>query len=122
MLLASNPDVEIPKKDGDTPLHRAVRNRNLEICQMLLEKRAKVSCVDRRGDTSLHIAMRACSKFIVEALSQPKSATQKTVSFYTGLTKQVKHLTHLMLCIKKLFLVRCLELEKSTQMKIQKEC
>jgi ankyrin repeat-rich membrane spanning protein len=42
---------------------------------MLLEKRAKVGTVDRRGDTCLHIAMRARSKAIVEALLRnPKNS------------------------------------------------
>lgn len=42
---------------------------------MLLEKRAKVGAVDRRGDTCLHIAMRARSKAIVEALLRnPKNS------------------------------------------------
>jgi ankyrin repeat-rich membrane spanning protein len=42
---------------------------------MLLEKRAKVGAIDRRGDTCLHIAMRARSKAIVEALLRnPKNS------------------------------------------------
>ena len=41
---------------------RAVRNRNLEIVQLLLDKKARVTAVDRVGDTVLHIAMRARSK------------------------------------------------------------
>lgn len=68
MLLSQNPDLEVETKDGDTALLRAVRNRNLEIVLLLLEKRAKVGASDKRGDTCLHIAMRARSKAIVEAL------------------------------------------------------
>lgn len=42
---------------------------------MLLDRRAKVSAADRRGDTALHIAMRARSKNIVEALLRnPKNS------------------------------------------------
>lgn len=55
-------------QDGDTALMKAVRNRNVEIVALLLEKRAKVSAVDKNGDTCLHIAMRARSKQIVELL------------------------------------------------------
>lgn len=47
---------------------KAVRNRNAEIVALLLEKRAKVSAADKNSDTSLHIAMRARSKQIVELL------------------------------------------------------
>lgn len=49
-------------KDGDTCLLRAVRSRNVEAVQILLDKKAKVSACDKRGDTSLHIAMRARSQ------------------------------------------------------------
>lgn len=55
-------------QDGDTPLLRAVRIRNAECVQLLLEKKAKVTACDKRGDTALHIAMRARSKTIVEIL------------------------------------------------------
>jgi ankyrin repeat-rich membrane spanning protein len=45
--------------DGDTPLLRAVRQRNTVVVEMLLEKKAKISAADVKGDTALHIAMRA---------------------------------------------------------------
>lgn len=45
-----------------------MRNRNAEAVQLLLERKAKVSAVDRWGDTVLHIAMRARSKAVVEIL------------------------------------------------------
>jgi len=34
-------------QDGDTPLLKAVRNRNFELVQTLLEKGAKVSACDK---------------------------------------------------------------------------
>lgn len=49
-------------QSGDTPLLRAVRSRNAEMVQLLLEKKTRVNVVDNRGDTVLHIAMRARSK------------------------------------------------------------
>lgn len=49
-------------QSGDTPLLRAVRSRNAEMVQLLLEKKARVNAVDKRGDTALHIAIRARSK------------------------------------------------------------
>jgi ankyrin repeat-rich membrane spanning protein len=36
--------------------------------QLLLDKKAKVNAADKKGDTCLHIAMRARSKAIVEIL------------------------------------------------------
>lgn len=50
------------EQEGDTALLRAVRNRNLEIVQLLLDKKARVTAADKEGDTVLHIAMRARSK------------------------------------------------------------
>ena len=42
---------------------------------MLLEKKAKVTAVDKQGDTPLHVAMRARSKAIVELLLRnPKNS------------------------------------------------
>ena len=61
-LLATNPDIELVSADGNTPLLRAVKNRNTDTVQLLLEKKAKVTAVDKQGDTALHVAMRARSK------------------------------------------------------------
>lgn len=58
----------VHSQDGDTPLLKAVRSRNSEIVQLLLDKKAKVTAADKKGDTALHIAMRARSKQIVEIL------------------------------------------------------
>lgn len=52
-----------------------MRSRNAEIVQLLLDKKAKVSATDKKGDTVLHIAMRARSKAIVEILLRnPKNS------------------------------------------------
>ena len=61
-LLNANPDLEIATVEGNTPLLRAVKNRNTEIVQLLLEKKAKMTAIDKMGDTALHVAMRARSK------------------------------------------------------------
>lgn len=43
--------------------------------QLLLDKKAKVVAADKKGDTALHIAMRARSKAIVEILLRnPKNS------------------------------------------------
>ena len=49
ILLATNPDLEVASTEGNTPLLRAVKNRNTEIVQMLLEKKAKVTALDQQG-------------------------------------------------------------------------
>ena len=40
----------------------------MEAVELLLERRAKLSATDNKGDSALHIAMRARSKAIVELL------------------------------------------------------
>ena len=77
-LLAANPDIEIRTVEGDTPLIRAVKCRNSEIVELLLDRKAKISVGDyHAGDTALHIAMRARSKAIVELLLRnPKHSQQ----------------------------------------------
>lgn len=62
VLLSANPDLENTTKEGDTALLRAVRNKNAEVVQLLVDKKAKVNVVDKKGDTALHIAMRGRSK------------------------------------------------------------
>lgn len=42
-----------------------MRIRNIEIVQLLLDKKAKVSASDKKGDTALHVAMRARSKVMI---------------------------------------------------------
>lgn len=42
-----------------------MRIRNTEIVQLLLDKKAKVSASDKKGDTALHVAMRARSKVMI---------------------------------------------------------
>lgn len=56
---------------------RAVRIRNIEIVQLLLDKKAKVSANDKKGDTALHIAMRARSKVMLLSFLNVNSSDKK---------------------------------------------
>lgn len=46
MILAKDPDKELADRDGNTPLLRAVRNRNTEMAHILVEKGARVAAAD----------------------------------------------------------------------------
>jgi ankyrin repeat protein len=48
--------MDYKKESGFTPLHIAVSDGYLDICQMLLEHRADVHARDSSGNTSLHLA------------------------------------------------------------------
>ena len=60
--MSANADLEHTTKDGDTALLRAVRTKNADIVQLLIDKKARVNVADKKGDTALHIAMRGRSK------------------------------------------------------------
>ena len=58
-------------QEGDTALLRAVRNRQAEMVELLLDRKARISAVDVKGDTCLHIAMRARSRVRARSLARP---------------------------------------------------
>ncbi|KAB0390919.1 hypothetical protein E2I00_014073, partial [Balaenoptera physalus] len=47
-ILQCNPDTEICTKDGETPLIKATKMRNIEVVELLLDKGAKVSAIDKK--------------------------------------------------------------------------
>ena len=65
LLLSANADIEHSTKDGDTALLKAVRNKNTEMVQLFVDKKARVNVADKKGDTALHVAMRGRSKVII---------------------------------------------------------
>jgi ankyrin repeat-rich membrane spanning protein len=67
-LLKANANVELCTREGDSPLMKAVRGRRVQAVRLLLDRKARVSPVDRYGDCALHIAARAQSRAILELL------------------------------------------------------
>eukprot|EP01060_Flectonema_neradi_P030782 TRINITY_DN4539_c0_g1_i1.p1 TRINITY_DN4539_c0_g1~~TRINITY_DN4539_c0_g1_i1.p1 ORF type:complete len:706 (+),score=93.48 TRINITY_DN4539_c0_g1_i1:51-2168(+) len=51
-------NINVPDKEGMTPLHRAIRNRNIEIAELLLDLEASPNVVDGDGLYPIHIASR----------------------------------------------------------------
>eukprot|EP00929_Paragymnodinium_shiwhaense_P117931 TRINITY_DN893_c4_g1_i1.p1 TRINITY_DN893_c4_g1~~TRINITY_DN893_c4_g1_i1.p1 ORF type:complete len:926 (+),score=235.28 TRINITY_DN893_c4_g1_i1:74-2851(+) len=69
LLLTYKADVEAQQKDGERPIHLAVRGHLHEALKVLLEHRANVAATSlREGDAPLHIAARLNSKECGEAL------------------------------------------------------
>lgn len=57
-LLQNNAEINSPDFDGDTPLHFAVMNNNLEAVEYLLENGANTNVKNKDGITPLHIAVK----------------------------------------------------------------
>ena len=60
-----SPDVNSPDSFGKTSLHNAILGKHVSIVQLLLKSGADVKCLDERGDTPLHAAVRVDSETIV---------------------------------------------------------
>jgi ankyrin repeat protein len=67
-LLNHQASVNEKNADCDTPLHFAVRSKNIGIVEKLIRRGANVSVQNRKGDTPLHIAASKGIIDIVEAL------------------------------------------------------
>ena len=67
-LLKMGANTELRTHNGETPLHRAVRNNNCEAVRLLLEHGAKVNARDRKGHTPLMYAARNANLKMVNLL------------------------------------------------------
>ncbi|XP_044726605.1 putative ankyrin repeat protein RF_0381 isoform X3 [Chrysoperla carnea] len=69
VLLEYNANVNVREKISlETPLHMSARRKNVEICEMLLNKGVDVDAVDCDGLTALHMATLEGSNDIVKLL------------------------------------------------------
>ena len=66
-------DVNNMDTQGETCLHHAVHERNLEIVTVLLEAEADPNCLNHRCFTPLHLAIHRDEKIIVQALLAHKA-------------------------------------------------
>ena len=67
-LLKMGANTELRTHNGETPLHRAVRNNNYEAARLLLEHGAKVNARDRKRHTPLMYAARNANLKMVNLL------------------------------------------------------
>jgi ankyrin len=56
LLIERGAPVDAPNRDRVTPLHQAVRARNLAVAEVLLDRGANPNSADKRGSTPLHRA------------------------------------------------------------------
>ncbi|KAK7084117.1 hypothetical protein SK128_005221, partial [Halocaridina rubra] len=75
MLLKSGADVNLPKEDGQTPLHLASYYGNLNTLNLLLEdNNAKPLIQSKAGETALHLACSSCRVDVVKMLIEHVTA------------------------------------------------
>lgn len=67
-LIANNVEVNYPDFDGNTPLHYATMNNNLNAVEYLLENGANTNVKNKDGITPLHIAVKTKNYDIVAKL------------------------------------------------------
>ncbi|XP_069167057.1 serine/threonine-protein phosphatase 6 regulatory ankyrin repeat subunit B [Procambarus clarkii] len=98
MLLKSGADANLPKDDGQTPLHLAAYNGNLKTLKLLLEDdSAKPLIQSKAGETSLHLACSSCrveaAKMLIEHVLKKsgKEAVAKMVNTKNNLGETALH-------------------------------
>ncbi|WP_341816186.1 ankyrin repeat domain-containing protein [Wolbachia endosymbiont (group B) of Elophila nymphaeata] len=62
------PDIDFQGKDNDTPLHIAVRKKELKVIEWLIKNGAKIDIKNSRGRTQLEVAQHLERQDIVEVL------------------------------------------------------
>ncbi|XP_069948336.1 serine/threonine-protein phosphatase 6 regulatory ankyrin repeat subunit B-like [Cherax quadricarinatus] len=98
MLLKSGADANLPKDDGQTPLHLAAYHGNLKTLQLLLEDdSAKPFLQSKTGETPLHLACSSCrveaAKMLIDHVLKKsgKDAVAKMVNSKNNLGETALH-------------------------------
>jgi ankyrin repeat protein len=72
-LIDAGAPVSQADRDGNTPLHHAVQERDTELIQLLLKAKAKKDAANQLGQTPLAIAIQNQDKTAIELLGGPKT-------------------------------------------------
>jgi hypothetical protein len=90
-LMGAGANIDLPDRNGQTPLFYAARRGNLEIVQYLLENGASYYLTDNRGDIARTLAHREGYKNIVEAMDDFVVAqTEKVNQQYQDMNKALE--------------------------------
>ncbi|WP_265017002.1 ankyrin repeat domain-containing protein [Wolbachia endosymbiont (group B) of Endotricha flammealis] len=84
------PDINFQDKDNDTPLHIAIRKKELKVIEWLVKNGAKIDIKNSRGRTQLEVAQRLDRQDIVGIL---KSHTQLNLQASVGEQSAIQQLS-----------------------------
>jgi len=95
LLLSANADVNIPNKDGNTPLHHAAMNQNLKILKLLLHGGGNLHLANRKGLTVWDLVQRRheMKKAISETLLEIAQKRLDTTLKVDGPWTMVAHIS-----------------------------
>jgi len=80
------PDVNVADKQGNSPLHLAIRNGNLDMFHVLIGTGSDLNAVNKQGDTPLHIAVKLKKlDFIKELIAAGANLNAKNKKLETPL-------------------------------------
>jgi len=77
-ILEKGADINAPDKDGDTPLHKAIRKNNALLFKALLDSGADPNMQDKNGMSPLQVATENGSHDAVQYLLKAKATFRKT--------------------------------------------
>lgn len=91
LIIDKKPNLEIKNKDGETPLIRAVKCRHVALVMLLRRAGAKISPTDNNGDNALHLALRARSRRLAQALLENAPVAEKRLLYRPNKTGQTAY-------------------------------
>ena len=72
-------NIHYNNNQGETPLFVAIRNNQLACVQQLLNAGTRLSCVDNRGGSALHIAAKMGNVTVVDMLLTNSESEEKNI-------------------------------------------
>ncbi|EJT74468.1 hypothetical protein GGTG_08308 [Gaeumannomyces tritici R3-111a-1] len=73
LLILHKPDVNLPDRDGISPIHAAVEYGSLEAVRLLLRRGTKMQAQTHKGETCLSLAVSALKDQVLEVLLEGAS-------------------------------------------------
>lgn len=90
LLLAGGAEVDFEDKDGDTPLHAAIRKRREDVARVLIDAKANVNARNQEGQTPLSLAIAEGLDRTAQLLVRAGASITLHEAAYVGDTEAVR--------------------------------